>query len=235
MCEGISARFSPEGRYELRTTDGARVGVPAAVHAGVGGTGGENGNNFAVPMSSQPRAPWYVPERLDEINKEIREATRILGVTDLHIGKLPDQRLEQLPVSDVAKEVEQLVSDFEPELVYTHFGGDINRDHRVLAEAVLVAIRPYAAPSVKEILMYETPSSTEWGSPYLTIAFQPNLYVDISPFLDQKLEAFARYSGEIRPFPHPRSPRALADRAHFWGSRINRESAEAFVLVRSTR
>jgi N-acetylglucosamine malate deacetylase 1 len=234
MCEGLSARFSAEGRYEVNLENGAAAGITTSVHADVA-HGAENGAHVHACENSVNKPRWYVPERLDEVRQETREAARILGVTDLHLKNLPDQGLDRMPLSEVAKEVEQLVADFQPEIVYTHFGGDINRDHRVLTEAVLVATRPYAAPSVKEILMFETPSSTEWGSPYLTLSFQPNAYVDITPFLERKIEAFNCYTGELRPFPHPRSPQALATRAQYWGSLINRESAEAFVVVRSTR
>ena len=209
MCEGISARFSTEGRYELGRGNGRRSGAAVA-----------EGAPDSTPASGSDARRCYVPERFDEVKLETYAAARILGVTDLHTGDLPDQRLETLPLSDVVKQIELLVSDFEPDIVYTHFAGDINRDHRVLTEAVLVAVRPYSAPHLKEILMFETPSSTEWSSPSLTPSFQPNVYVDITPFLDQKIAAFNCYSAEGRPYPHPRSPQALADRAHYWGSLI---------------
>jgi len=234
MCEGISARFSSEGRYEIGRGNGTRGGVAAVRTAVVEGVS-EDGRDSTRAANSDVSPRCYVPERFDEVKLEIYAAARVLGVTDLHVGNLPDQRLETLPISDVVKQIEVLVSEFEPEVVYTHFAGDINRDHRVLTEALLVAVRPYAAPSVREILMFETPSSTEWSSPALTPSFQPNVYVDITPFLAQKIAAFNCYSAEGRPYPHPRSPQALADRAHYWGSLINRESAEPFMLVRSTR
>jgi LmbE family N-acetylglucosaminyl deacetylase len=143
--------------------------------------------------------------------------------------------LETLPLCEVTKRVESLIAEWQPELIYTHSHADINRDHKILTEAVLVAARPYAAPSVKEILMFETPSSTEWGSPVLSAPFQPNVYVDVSAFIEKKIQAFSCYSAEVRDYPHPRSLCALTDRARYWGSVINRPAAEAFVLVRSTR
>lgn len=177
----------------------------------------------------------YSPERDSEIREQATQAAGILGVTDLVLGNLPDQKLDTLPLSDVVKQVEQLMADLPPDVIYTHFAGDINRDHRVLAEAVLVAARPYSAPSVKETLMFETPSSTEWSSPSLTPRFEPNVYVDVSEFLERKIRAFTCYTAEVRQFPHPRSPEALVNRAHYWGSLVNRRCAEAFVLVRSAR
>jgi N-acetylglucosamine malate deacetylase 1 len=177
----------------------------------------------------------YASEWDSEVRKQAKRAAEILGVTDLVLGNLPDQRLETLPLCHVVKQIEDLIADFEPDTIYTHFGGDINRDHKILCEAVLVAARPYSAPVVKEILMFETPSSTEWGSPVLAAPFQPNVFVDISKYLEKKIEAFSCYSAEVRPYPHPRSAEGLASRARYWGSVINREAAEAFVAVRSIR
>jgi LmbE family N-acetylglucosaminyl deacetylase len=205
---------------------------------GLGGTiaaHAARGDRVRLAVMCEGVTRRYSPEWDLEVRKQAKEAARILGVTDLMMGNLPDQRLETIPLCDVVKEVESLIAEWQPELVYTHFGGDINRDHKVLTEAVLVAARPYSAPSVKEILMFETPSSTEWGSAVLAAAFQPNIFVDVSDFVDQKIKAFSCYTAEVRAYPHPRSLEALADRARYWGSIINRRAAEAFVLVRSTR
>jgi LmbE family N-acetylglucosaminyl deacetylase len=164
-----------------------------------------------------------------------QQAAAVLGVEDLVIRELPDQQLDTLPLSQVTAEVESLVRSFRPEVLYTHFGGDINRDHRTVAEAVMVATRPYSAPFVREILMYETPSSTEWGVPQLWPSFQPNIFVDIGSTLEKKLQAFSCYTAEVCPEPHPRSLPALRDRARYWGSLINRPAAEPFICVRSLR
>lgn len=205
---------------------------------GLGGTVAAHcakGDRVRLAIMCEGVSQRYASEWDLEVRKQARRAAEILGVTDLVLGNLPDQRLETLPLSDIVKEIEALIADFGPEIIYTHFGGDINRDHKVLCEAVLVAARPYAAPGVKEILMFETPSSTEWGSPVLAAPFQPTVFVDISKYLQTKIEAFSCYSAEVRPCPHPRSAEGLTVRARYWGSIVNREAAEAFVSVRSLR
>jgi len=205
---------------------------------GVGGTIAShvaNGDRVKVAVMCEGVSSRYNGDRDVEIRKQANQAAQILGVRELVLGDLPDQRLDTLPLSDVVKKVEQLIRDSAPHVVYTHFAGDINRDHRILTEAVMVAARPYSAPSVKEVLMFETPSSTEWSSPTLTPPFQANVFVDVTDFLEQKIRAFSCYSAEVRLCPHPRSLEALADRARYWGSVINRRCAEAFALVRAAR
>jgi LmbE family N-acetylglucosaminyl deacetylase len=85
---------------------------------------------------------------------------------------------------------------------------------------------------VRAIRCFETPSSTEWGSAAGLPAFTPNLFVDIDTVLEAKLAAFAAYESEVRPWPHPRSLRALEARARHWGSVSGHGAAEAFSIAR---
>jgi LmbE family N-acetylglucosaminyl deacetylase len=205
---------------------------------GAGGTVARHvaqGDRVTAAILCQSRSLRSSPDSPSEVARQAREAAKILGVSELVMGSLPDQQADTVPLADVILEVEKLIEACQPETIYTHFAGDINRDHQIIAEAVLVAARPYAAPTVREILMFETPSATEWSSPALTPSFQPNVYVDITEFLERKIQAFCCYSAEVRTAPHPRSPAALADRARYWGSLVNRPGAEVFMLVRSTR
>jgi LmbE family N-acetylglucosaminyl deacetylase len=205
---------------------------------GVGGTAlkhSRRGDFVHTAVLCEGVSIRYGLERVAEVVKEANSAARILELAPPILGSLPEQHLEMLPLIDVVREVEALVEEYRPEVVYTHFGGDMNRDHRIVSEAVLVATRPCSAPSVREILMFETPSSTEWGSPQLLPYFQPTTFVDISPYLEAKVEAFQCYSREVRESPHPRSPEALRARAKYWGSVICREAAEAFVVARAIR
>jgi len=205
---------------------------------GIGGTAAKHaarGDEVKLAVISEGVSRRYDPARHAEVKLQSRRAAAILGIEDVVHCDLPDQRLDTVPLSDVAGEVERLIEGFAPEIVYTHFAGDINRDHQVLAEAVLVAVRPYAAPSVREVLMFETPSSTEWGSAQMLPVFHPNAFVDIGDTLERKVEAFLCYTAEVRDYPHPRSGQALRERARYWGSIANRPAVEPFVVVRSLR
>jgi len=204
------------------------VGGTAAVHA-------SRGDHVRLAVMCEGISMRYEPKRHAEVQAQARQAAAILGIDDIVLQDLPDQKLDTLPLTHVVGRLEALIGEFKPERIYTHFGGDINRDHQVLTEALLVAARPYSAPFVREILMFETPSSTEWGSPTILPSFQPNVFADISATLEHKVEAFRCYSAEVRPAPHPRSPEALRDRARYWGSLVNLPAAEPFVAVRILR
>ena len=204
------------------------AGGTVALHAA-------RGDRVTLAVMCEGISVRYPAERRSEVASQSRRAAAILGAAGVHLGDLPEQRLDTLPISEVTGHVERLVQDVRPEVVYTHFAGDINRDHQVLAEAVRVATRPYAAPFVREVLMFETPSSTEWGGAPGLAVFAPTVFVDVATTIERKVEAFLCYDAEVRPFPHPRSPESLRARAAYWGSLVNRSAAEPFVIARAVR
>ena len=88
---------------------------------------------------------------------------------------------------------------------------------------------------VKELYAFEIPSSTEWAFRRVEPPFRPNVFVDVSGTIDIKVKALQQYEGEVRVFPHPRSPEALRALAQRWGSTVGVRYAEAFELIRSVR
>ncbi len=168
---------------------------------------------------------------VEALHARSRKVAELLGARDLLLYSLPDNRFDTVPLLDVIKIVEELVQRLQPQIIYTHHGGDLNIDHVVVHRAVLTATRPVAGCPVRETYAFEVPSSTEWAF-HQFLLFQPNVFVDISATLETKVQAMALYKSEARPFPHPRSPEALRALARRWGSVVGVEAAEAFELVR---
>jgi LmbE family N-acetylglucosaminyl deacetylase len=173
--------------------------------------------------------------QLAELHRQARAATDKLGAKSLVLQKLPDNRLDTMPLLEVVKVVEELVNRMKPDVIYTHHPGDLNVDHGVVHRAVLTATRPVAGQQVREIYAFEVPSSTDWSFGSLQPVFRPNVFVDVSATLETKIAAMACYETEARKFPHPRSPEALRTVAQRWGSVVGCHAAEAFELVRSIR
>lgn len=140
----------------------------------------------------------------------------------------PDNRLDEVGLLDIVKSLEYEIQRVNPEIIYTHYRGDLNIDHRIVHDAVLTAARPIPGCSVKSIYCFETPSSTEWG----LATFSPKRYVDITSELDRKLRALDLYDSEMRMFPHPRSLEAVEALARVRGAASGLVAAEAFEVVR---
>lgn len=194
----------------------------------------DNGDQVTVFIATDGVTARH--DKTDLQQQAAKKACDILRVNDLRFGGLPDQRLDAMPLLEVIDPLYRLVKELQPEVVYTHHGGDVNQDHRVLFNATLVAVRPVNQNPVKEVLCYEVPSSTEWAPPFASWAFLPNVFVDISPFVEKKIEALLSYShtfqSEIPPYPHPRSPRAVENYCRKRGVEVGMQAAEAFMLIR---
>jgi LmbE family N-acetylglucosaminyl deacetylase len=172
---------------------------------------------------------------LDHLHGQSRHVADFLGARALSLFGLPDNRFDTVPMLDVVKIIETLVSELRPAVVYTQHGGDLNVDHTVLYRATLTAMRPMAGSPVRDVYAYEVASSTEWAFQQFSPVFTPNVFQDITTTVDTKIEAMQLYETEARPFPHPRSPEALRASARRWGATIGVDAAEAFQLVRSVR
>ncbi len=169
--------------------------------------------------------------KIKKLKNNALEASKILGIKKILFFGLPDQKFDTLPILDIIKKIEKCVKEIKPDIVYTHSETDLNRDHRIVFEASMVATRPLGN-GIKKILSYEVPSSTEWGSPVSKKHFIPNVFINIEKTLEKKLKAMKKYKSEIRDFPHPRSTEALKALAKKHGVEVGLKSAEAFVLIR---
>ena len=163
-----------------------------------------------------------------ELRNETGEAKEILGIKELVFRDFPDNRFDTVPLLEIVREIERIKNRIKPDVIYTHYRGDLNIDHQITFRATLTACRPINGETVKEIYSFEVPSSTEWG---LT-QFSPNTFVDVADTLDRKVEALGAYKSQIKAYPHPRSPGSLKAIAMKWGSTVGCGVAEAFVLVR---
>lgn len=198
---------------------------------GAGGTIARHVTNGASVYICEVTAS-LVEERKKLLQGEAASAHRILGVSDTCFL---DFTVVELPHEGIRKftgAVNAVVQRIAPEVVYLPFYGDMHTDHAAVANAVMVAVRPLAAPFVKSVYMYETLSETGWNFPTADKTFIPNVFVDITSYFDQKVSAMNAYRSQIKEYPHPRSIKAMCALAEYRGSMIGVPMAEAFMCVR---
>jgi len=105
----------------------------------------------------------------------------------------------------------------------------VNIDHKITYQAVETACRPTRTWIPKSIYTFEIVCSGNWT---FDSSFKPNIYIDVSKYWNQKIEAWHCYEGESRPFPFPWSDKGLETLAQFRGMASSLEMAEGFRLVR---
>ncbi len=160
-----------------------------------------------------------------------RKACELLGVGSVSFGGFPDNRLDGVDLLELVQAVEAQVAQRQPQLVFTHHGGDLNVDHRLVQQAVVTACRPQPGHCVETLLFFEVPSSTEWQvAP--AAPFAPNWFEDVTAWAERKMLALQAYEGELREWPHPRSPGAIEALLKWRGATVGVAAAEAFMLGR---
>lgn len=161
---------------------------------------------------------------------QIFQAAKVLGVNDVRSLQFPDQKLETFVLTDLIHPILSIIREIKPSIVYCQYGGDVNRDHKILFEAVSVATRP-TEEYIEAVYAFDTASSTEWAYPR---TFIPDTWIDITSVLELKILAMSKYITELRDYPHPRSLKALQYKAHACGNQCLMEAAETFMTIRRT-
>ena len=65
-----------------------------------------------------------------------------------------------------------------------------------------------------------------------TNQFIPNVFIDISDYIEKKLEIFSIYETEIEKHPFPRGLENLKNLAFYRGTQCNCKYAESFMLLK---
>ena len=159
---------------------------------------------------------------------------KLLGISSISCLDLPDNKLDTLPLIDIVRHIELKIQKFKPSVIYTHHHGDLNIDHQITHKAVMTAARPTPQSSVREIYGFEVLSSTEWSTPQLS-PFIPNLFIDITDHMENKIRSLKAYNEEMRESPHSRSIENIKLLAHYRGYSMGIEMAEAFEVYRFIR
>lgn len=175
--------------------------------------------------------PWPKPV-LEEARAQVHEVRESLGIARVFFCGFPTVKLNTVPYRELSSALQGVVDEVRPEIVYTTPGNDVNQDHRLVFESTLVATRPLPGSSVRRLLCYEIGPTVGFGTPGSAVAFNPNVFVDIAPFLEKKLQAMRCYRTELREYPHPRSLQGIELFARERGLRVGLAAAECFELIR---
>jgi len=174
----------------------------------------------------------FPPEEIEGTYFELKEAHSLLGVAKTVFLDFPAPELDTVPRHCVADAIRNVIFDFGPRVVYFPHYGDLHEDHKIVHYATLVASRPVNENPVRRLLCYETLSESDWGRPVGSEAFIPNVFIDVTAYLDTKLNAMACYKSQLVQGPRSRSLMTLESLARLRGSNVGFEAAEAFVLIR---
>lgn len=179
--------------------------------------------------------PAFTDEFIAKRNALVDRVAAAYGFNETIKLNLPTQKLHAVDLKDIIVKVADVFKRIQPDTIYMMYNNDVHSDHRVAFDAVYSCTKSFRYPFINSILMIEALSETEFSLATQATAFVPNVYVDITKYIDKKLEIMGLYDTEIMQEPYPRSLSSIKALARVRGSRAGVMYAEAFQLLYEKR
>ncbi len=171
--------------------------------------------------------PNMTPDELAETReREQLDAARALGVAEVTFLRHGDGELEvSLPFR---RELAGIIRAGRPDVVFTFDPWQryqVHPDHRAVGMTALDAVAAARDPMYFPEQIREGLPAQRVHNVYLFSTDEPNYYVDITQFMDTKLEALRAHGSQFR---NPQVAEMIKARARTVGAVVGVEFAEAF-------
>ncbi len=203
---------------------------------GVGGTIIKlisQGYKVYICIVTRGYAPLFDEALVSKVLQEAQLCHQFLGVEETFFLNFSASMLEYEDRNEVNNKLFCIIDQVKPDVVFIPHYGDIQKDHEMIARSSMVALRPKYLHKVGAIYAYETVSETEWNIPHSAHSFIPNVFVDISEYINLKIVAMKYYASQLDDFPGTRSAENIEALAKYRGATIHVKAAEAFYLIRN--
>jgi len=193
----------------------------------------DNGDEIAwVITTNIYESQGFSREFIENRQKEIEEVACELNISSVFKLEYPTMTLTDETLIGMIPKIGIIFKEYEPEVIYILNRSDAHSDHLITFKGVLACTKSFRYPFVKKVLMYECLSETEFGPALPENIFIPNYFVDISEYINKKIELMQIYQSELGEHPFPRSIENIKALAHFRGASVGIKYAEAFQLLK---
>lgn len=128
----------------------------------------------------------FSKEFIDKRKLEIKNVAQRYGFKNIFELDYLTTKLHLVDISDLIKNISNVITFIRPEIIYMNNRSDIHTDHQVAAKAIMSCVKSFRYPFIKRVLMYECISETEMAPGFPENVFIPNVYSDITDFIDEK-------------------------------------------------
>jgi len=163
---------------------------------------------------------------------EIKKVFEQYEFDSIHKLCLNSVHVDEYSMSELVEKISKVIQDIKPTILYLPFKGDVHSDHRSIFQATYSCTKSFRYPYIKKIYMMEVLSETEFAPSTKEDSYIPNVFVDISEYIEKKIDIMKIYDSEIAEHPFPRSERNLRALATLRGATAGCEFAESFILLK---
>jgi len=192
----------------------------------------ENDEVHWLIMTTISEKAGYSHDRVVSRKKEIENVASIYGFASVCQTDFITTQLDEVPKNKLVNEVSIVINMVKPDTVYVPFRNDVHSDHEAVFDAVASCTKSFRYPSIRRVRAYETLSETEFCIRPDAAGFKPNLWVDISDHLEEKIDIMQIYTGEMDEHPFPRSERNIRALATLRGATAGVDAAESFISLK---
>lgn len=179
--------------------------------------------------------PHFTDEFLSKRDAMLNGIANEYGFDETIKLGFPTQMLHTLDLREIIQKISEVFKRIQPNIVYMMFANDVHSDHRVAFDVVYSCTKSFRYPFIEKIYMIEALSETDFAIAIPGNTFVPNVFVDITDYMDKKLEIMSMFKGEVQQDPYPRSLSNIKALARVRGSRAGVMYAEAFQLLYEKR
>jgi LmbE family N-acetylglucosaminyl deacetylase len=174
----------------------------------------------------------FTNDRVESRKREIESVTEAFGFQKVFQMGYPTMSLSSSSLKTLIPEISKIFTEVEPEIIYTLNRSDAHSDHRFLFDAVAACTKSFRYPYIKQVLMYECISETEFAPSLPERVFIPNYFIDVTGFLEEKIRILQIFDSELGDHPFPRSIKNVEALSVYRGASVGVEHAEAFQIIK---
>lgn len=176
--------------------------------------------------------PRFSDDYNNNRNEEVEQVKNVYGFDYSKWLTFKAGELEDVSKFDIVQAINNSINEFKPDTLFLPFPWDIHKEHQVTFEAALACTKVFRNPFIKRVILMETPSETDFTPAHVVNPFNPNLFVDVSAFIEKKLDIMKLFKSEVQPHPFPRSIESLQALATVRGGQAGCSAAESFMIIK---
>lgn len=178
---------------------------------------GDNVTMLVITDSAYRSPKGEVVRSAEVARKEGEEAAALVGAHLISMG----YKTFEVPFDEqLTRTLFGLIDELKIDTIYSHWTGDLHRDHQWSGRSVLMAGR-----HVPRFLMYRSNYYDSDGH------FRGNYYIDISPYIEEKIEVIKCHKSELERVRY-QWIEFFTHQNRNDGMKIGCEYAECFEVVR---
>ncbi len=183
-------------------------------------------------MTTMKGSSIFTEEQVAKREKEIEIVSSRYGFKEVFNSDFPTMELDTVPKKDLVGFISNMFDKVRPDTIYAPYVNDVHSDHKAVFSAMASCTKSFRYPFIRRVRIYETLSETEFGLRPDDHGFKPNLWIDISNYLEKKIGIMRLYESELGQHPFPRSEENIRALATFRGATAGVRFAEAYISVK---